>query len=619
MHRDRLRARTGCASRRRAGAARSRPRRSRRRSRGPGSRPAAAALAPHEQRRRLAPVDLARVRAAALHGEPAVQHERAGERARGRPGSATRTPARVPSGRSSARARAARRAGAPRAPATARASRPRQQLGVLVQQQRVAAARRARAARESFSPLPRRSAERDQLDRPRGAPRAASAEPSREPLSSTSTSVANGSAARSRGDRVQARAAAAPAGRCSTTQKVSSIGSRRPRRASARSPSHCRPRAYCPSRARPRRRPLRLHAALRPRAVRARSRPPGAEVDLYTSRFAYGAVRAAGGLSQHESFYRRAARCTGDRARRAVKLAEHVPDMLRYRARRALGGHRALPVAAPSSSSTACCSRRRARRSCSPPTTSSRASRGPGSARAQRRLYGRFDAVVVHSEHGRARLRDELGRGPRARARDPPRRLRAPRRRAAPAAAAATERPPSVLCFGLMRPYKGIDLLLQAWRGHRGGRAVVAGMPRMDIAAAARPRYRPACASTRASSPTRSWRRCFARADLVVLPYREIDQSGVLFTALAFGKPLLLSDVGGFPEVAATGAARTFPAGDAAALHGALAELLADPRGPARRWARVRARPRRAPTRGGSRRGRRSGCTPRLLASGAES
>jgi glycosyltransferase involved in cell wall biosynthesis len=68
----------------------------------------------------------------------------------------------------------------------------------------------------------------------------------------------------------------------------------------------------------------------------------------------------------------------------------------------------------------------------------------------------------------------------------------------------------------------------------------------------------------------------FRRADLVVLPYREIDQSGVLFTALAFGKPLLLSDVGGFPEVAATGAARTFAAGDVGALHDALGELLAD-------------------------------------------
>jgi glycosyltransferase involved in cell wall biosynthesis len=69
----------------------------------------------------------------------------------------------------------------------------------------------------------------------------------------------------------------------------------------------------------------------------------------------------------------------------------------------------------------------------------------------------------------------------------------------------------------------------------------------------------------------------FQRADLVVLPYREIDQSGVLFTALAFGKPLLLSDVGGFPEVAATGAARTVPAGDPAALHEALKEMLSDP------------------------------------------
>ena len=52
----------------------------------------------------------------------------------------------------------------------------------------------------------------------------------------------------------------------------------------------------------------------------------------------------------------------------------------------------------------------------------------------------------------------------------------------------------------------------------------------------------------------------FERADLVVLPYREIDQSGVLFTALAFGRPLVLSAVGGFPEVAEHGGARARPA-----------------------------------------------------------
>ena len=55
-----------------------------------------------------------------------------------------------------------------------------------------------------------------------------------------------------------------------------------------------------------------------------------------------------------------------------------------------------------------------------------------------------------------------------------------------------------------------------------------------------------------------------------MLPYREIDQSGVLFTALAFGRPLLLSAVGGFPEVAATGAAELVPPGDPAALAAAL-------------------------------------------------
>ena len=49
------------------------------------------------------------------------------------------------------------------------------------------------------------------------------------------------------------------------------------------------------------------------------------------------------------------------------------------------------------------------------------------------------------------------------------------------------------------------------------------------------------------------------RADLVALPYRNIEQSGVLYTALAFGRPLVLSDVGGFPEIAELGAARLVP------------------------------------------------------------
>jgi glycosyltransferase involved in cell wall biosynthesis len=134
-----------------------------------------------------------------------------------------------------------------------------------------------------------------------------------------------------------------------------------------------------------------------------------------------------------------------------------------------------------------------------------------------------------------------------------------------------------VLCFGLMRPYKGLDLLVEAWAGIEDAELWIVGMPRMDIAplrasASAGVRFVPRFVEDRELPAF------FARADLVVLPYREIDQSGVLFTALAFGKPMLLSDIGGFPEIADTGAARTFRAGDVEALRGALGELLGDPR-----------------------------------------
>ena len=67
------------------------------------------------------------------------------------------------------------------------------------------------------------------------------------------------------------------------------------------------------------------------------------------------------------------------------------------------------------------------------------------------------------------------------------------------------------------------------------------------------------------------------RADLVVLPYRNIEQSGVLYTALAFGRPLVLSAVGGFPEIAERGAARLVPPADPEALARVLRELLEDP------------------------------------------
>ena len=68
------------------------------------------------------------------------------------------------------------------------------------------------------------------------------------------------------------------------------------------------------------------------------------------------------------------------------------------------------------------------------------------------------------------------------------------------------------------------------------------------------------------------------RAELLVLPHLQVDQSGVLFAGLAFGKPMVLSAVGGFAEVAEDhGAGHAVPPGDPAALAGAIEELLADP------------------------------------------
>jgi glycosyltransferase involved in cell wall biosynthesis len=69
----------------------------------------------------------------------------------------------------------------------------------------------------------------------------------------------------------------------------------------------------------------------------------------------------------------------------------------------------------------------------------------------------------------------------------------------------------------------------------------------------------------------------FRRADIVALPYREIDQSGVLYTALAFGKPIVLTSAGGFAEVAAEGAARAVPPNAPVELAAAIQELLDRP------------------------------------------
>jgi glycosyltransferase involved in cell wall biosynthesis len=316
------------------------------------------------------------------------------------------------------------------------------------------------------------------------------------------------------------------------------------------------------------------------RALAAALARGGAEVELLTSRFLYGQVPEPDGYRVRECFYRRSAeRGLEAPGRRAFKAAEHLRDM------RGLGGKMdgdvihyqwltmpsldafLLPAKHP---------RLLTAHYILPPAPSRR------QTKVAQRLLGRMDAVIAHSEHGAARLRDEVGLDP-SRVRVIPHGAfdyltRLPDEKPLPPELEGAEGP-VILFFGLLRPYKGLDLLLEAFGQVEGAELWIVGNPRMDLGPL---REAAATAPGRIRFVTRFVEdteipSIFRRADLVVLPYRDAEHSGVLYTGLAFGKPMVLSAVGGFPEVAAAGAARLVPPGDAGALTQALSELVADP------------------------------------------
>jgi glycosyltransferase involved in cell wall biosynthesis len=305
----------------------------------------------------------------------------------------------------------------------------------------------------------------------------------------------------------------------------------------------------------------------------------GAEVELLTSRFLYGAVPPADGYSVEETFYRRsAARGLAAPGRRAFKLAEHVPDMLRLRRRADADVLHYQWLTLPALDATLLPARR-------PRVMTAHYILPPRPGRRQiataRRVFGRMDAVIAHSEHGAARLRDEVGLDPdRVRvihhgAFDYLTRL--PEEKPLPAELEGAEGP-VILFFGLLRPYKGLGTLLEAFSHVTGAELWIVGNPRMDVGPL-RDRARQAPGRVRfltrfvddAEIPA-----IFRRANLVALPYHDAEHSGVLYTGLAFGKPLVLSAVGGFPEVAAQGAARLVIPEDVGGLALALDELAGD-------------------------------------------
>jgi glycosyltransferase involved in cell wall biosynthesis len=129
----------------------------------------------------------------------------------------------------------------------------------------------------------------------------------------------------------------------------------------------------------------------------------------------------------------------------------------------------------------------------------------------------------------------------------------------------------TLLFFGLIREYKGLDVLLRAMAQMPDVRLVVAGDPVDPVAIVDDERI--------------EWRLHFVPEDEikelmtqaagVVLPYRQLDSSGVLATAIGYRRAVVVTDVGSLGEIV-----REFDAGevvqpdDADALAAACLRLL---------------------------------------------
>ncbi|HKU90464.1 MAG TPA: glycosyltransferase family 4 protein [Steroidobacteraceae bacterium] len=116
-----------------------------------------------------------------------------------------------------------------------------------------------------------------------------------------------------------------------------------------------------------------------------------------------------------------------------------------------------------------------------------------------------------------------------------------------------------LLCFGAIAPYKGFDLLLESLRLlHARGihpRVVIAGKPKGGCDA-----YLAEIQNVARTLPANSVRfdigfvpddraeMYFKAADALLLPYRNIFQSGVLFLGFGYGLPAIATDVGDFRE-----------------------------------------------------------------------
>jgi glycosyltransferase involved in cell wall biosynthesis len=290
----------------------------------------------------------------------------------------------------------------------------------------------------------------------------------------------------------------------------------------------------------------------------------GAEVELVASRFRFGDAPEPVGYVRRDLFYPWSSRAFRRSALRLpVKAVEHPVGMVRLGRLRADVVHLQW-LAWPKVD-------RALLRLKAPAVFTAHdllPRRSAGDRDLWRRLFARFERVVVHSNRGRELL-TELG--------FPEERLRVIPHPVFPSDPPRADDGRTVLALGVIRPYKGLGDAIEATKRVDGARLLVVGDPLEPVDA-----YR-AAAGDRAEwrlgyLPDAELDRALGEATVAVFPYRaELDQSGALLRALGAGVPAVVYDVGGLAEpVQQFGAGRVVSPGDVDALAAALRELLDD-------------------------------------------
>jgi glycosyltransferase involved in cell wall biosynthesis len=187
-----------------------------------------------------------------------------------------------------------------------------------------------------------------------------------------------------------------------------------------------------------------------------------------------------------------------------------------------------------------------------------------------RRLFSRFDRIVVHSQRGFRTLAD-FG--------VPEEKLRVIPMPLFPSDPPRRDDGHTLLCLGLIRPYKGLGDAIEAAKRVDGARLVVAGEALEPLEP-----YRAAAAGLDVDWRTEYQTEpqiddALSVSTLSLFPYKpEIDMSAALLRSLGAGVPAVVYDIGGLAEpVREFGAGRVVEPGDVDGLAAAIRELLGDP------------------------------------------